>query len=130
MSGGLSAHQTSPTQDRETQENSADSHEEYIMDNRLDQPFLPRFADLERLWSQSTDVEFPLECALHGILEIYDRDEITWLDRFKARIERYTDEEWLWRPLSSPRKKPGTGHRGLRIRCQVTSSMLKLTTTS
>jgi hypothetical protein len=77
-------------------------------------------------WEEELHTFTPHYLPGNPTIRILDRDDVSLVDLVKLALERYSGEEWIWRPFARPRRKLANGKIRVMWKCVSTSSLFQI----
>jgi hypothetical protein len=68
-------------------------------------------------WEEELQTFVPSDLPGNPTIRVLDSDNCSLFDLVKLALERYSGEEWLWRPFARPRRKLADGRLRVVWRC-------------
>lgn len=68
-------------------------------------------------WEEDLHTAIPRDLPGNPTTRILDSDDVSLVDVFKLALERYSGEQWLWKPFAEPRRKLANGKLRVRWKC-------------
>lgn len=68
-------------------------------------------------WEEELHTSIPHDLPGNPTTRILDTDDVSLVDLFKLALERYSGEQWVWKPFAQPRRRLANGKLRVRWKC-------------
>jgi hypothetical protein len=65
----------------------------------------PPWDSVRKQWEEESHTFVPIDMPGNPTIRILEPDNSSLVDLFKLALERYSGEEWIWKPFAQPRRK-------------------------